>query len=58
MLVVGIPLLGVKVGVAVVSSVPNTVLKRVGRHLVRRFRKIVLALVVVELNRAESDVIA
>ena len=58
MLVIGIPLLGMKVGIAVVSSVPNTVLKRVGRHLIRRFRKIVLALVIIELNRAESDMIA
>lgn len=58
MLVVRIPLLGVKVGVAVVGSVPNTVLKRVGRHLIRRFRKVVLALVIVELNRTESDVVA
>lgn len=47
-----------KVGVTVMRSVPNTVLKGIGRYLKCRLWKIVLALVIVQLNGAEADVVA
>ena len=57
-LVVRVPFFRMKVGVAVMSPVPNTILERIGRYLECRIRKVVLALIVVQLNRAETDVVA
>jgi len=57
-LVVRVPFFRMEVGVAVMSPVPNTILERIGCYLERRIWKVVLALIVVQLNRAETDVVA
>ena len=58
MLVIRTPFLGVKVWVSIVGSIPHAVLEGIGCHLECWLREIILALFVLELNRAESNMIA
>lgn len=57
MLIIGAPFFRVKVRIPIVSSVPDTILERVGRHLEGRFGEAVLRLFILQLHRAETNVV-